>query len=569
MRRTIPAFALFLVALLLPGCAGGGARGIVVADHPLAAEAGAEMLRKGGNAVDAAVATSFALSVVRPESCGIGGGGFMLIRLHNDPRHGSAMLALDYRERAPGSAAHDMFESLPEDASRESGHAVAVPGTVAGLLHALDRYGSLDRAAVLAPAIRIAETGFWSDDTLEDALPVLRSTLDTNRRGAQASDTTLRRLYLQPALTQGRRFIRNPEQAAALRLIAADGAEAFYSGPIAGAIIKTVNENGGAITARDLESYRITESRPLKGEFRGRTILTMPLPSSGGVTLLQILRLVELRPDMLERLSPTSGRYLQLIVEAFKFAFADRAEYFGDPEFGPDPTRAVLADSRLKNRAKAIDPTETFPPEHHGTSHLCVVDRWGSAVACTETINLSFGARLIVPEYGFCLNNQMDDFLTRRGKPNAFGLTQSDRNLPAPGKRPLSSMTPTIVLTRAGDVEMVVGASGGPRIITATLQVMLNVMLLGMNASNAVDAPRVHHQWQPNKAEIEDRMDFEVPGSARDYTRWRGEVSRALVARGHVVINSDDGAAVQIIWRGGSGWQGAADPRKGGSAVRQ
>lgn len=579
MRRTTLTLALFLVALLLPACASSGPRGVVAADHRLAAEAGAEILRMGGNAVDAAVATSFALSVVRPESCGIGGGGFMLIRLSGDPRHGTRAVALDYRERAPAGSTPDMFESLPDDAPTISGHAVAVPGTVAGLLHALDRYGSLDRATVLAPASRIADNGYWSDAYFEAALPSLRKAVESDRRGAQASDTTLRRLYLQPTPHQGRRFVRNPEQAAALRLIAAQGAEAFYSGPIAEAILRSVRETGGAMTLRDLQSYRITESRPLSGSFKGRTILTMPLPSSGGVTLLQILRLIELRPDLLVRATPTSGGYLQLLVESFKFAFADRALYLGDPEFSRDPTRAMLTDARLQARSAAIDSARTLSaqqyaqvaplPDDGGTSHLCVVDRWGSAVSCTETINHHFGSCIVVPEFGFCLNNQMDDFLTRRGRPNAFGLTQSERNLPAPGKRPLSSMSPIIVLDRTRNVELVVGASGGPRIITSTAQVILHALVFGMSVNDAVAAPRLHHQWQPDTARIERDRAGGAPGSVTALSRWRADVSLALTSRGHVVSDLPEDGHVQLIQRTPGGWEAAADTRKGGAIARQ
>lgn len=559
------------IALLCPACAGRSASGLVAADHPLAAAAGAEILRQGGNAVDAAVATSFALSVVRPDSCGIGGGGFMIIALQGDPRHGTRTIALDYRERAPACITPEHFKGLPESASRFTGHAVAVPGTVAGLLHALDRYGTLSRAAVLAPAIRLAREGFVADATHNDAVQKeLLPTLNERRPGAARSDDAMRDLYLS-----GQR-ITNPAHADALELIAERGAAAFYGGPIGQALVKAAQEVGGCITIEDLQRYRLTETRPLMGAFHGHTLLTMPLPSSGGVALLQIFGLLERRPDLPHARGPL---FTHLLVEAFKFAFADRARSLADPEFYPDPTRAMLAPERLRARAAAIDPQRTFPPDYYGavaplpddagTSHFCVVDRWGSAVACTETINLDFGARILVPEYGFCLNNEMDDFTTRRGARNAFELAQSDRNLPAPGKRPLSSMCPVIVLDDHG-VRLVAGASGGPRIITATAQVLLNTLLFEHSATEAVQAPRVHHQWLPNEVRLERPDAWNRPGrAAAAYDPWRTETAARLEARGHAIAPLPDDAAVQLIVRRGAGWDAAADPRKGGGVARE
>ena len=565
-------FAVIAVMVVLPlvGCQSGqqGERfaahystAAVAADYPAASQAGLEVLQMGGNAVDAAVATSFALSVVRPQSCGIGGGGFMLIHLQDDPKHGTIDRAIDYRERAPAGIGPDHFENLPKFASRHSGHAVAVPGTVAGLLHALDTYGTLDRRVVLAPAIRLAREGFAVDAAHRSAIETLATALSSERRTSfPESDAFLLRTYIE---RPDDAVITNPYMAQCLQIIADHGAEAFYDGPIAGAIVSAVQRSGGVMTANDLRTYRLSEMTPLRGSFMGRTVLAMPLPSSGGITMLETLGILERFPLILRGARGSDPDYLHLLAEAFAFAFADRAVYLGDPEFMQhDPTGQILDPKRITARAGRLDMQQTHGPEYYagatplpddsGTSHFCVVDVNGSAVSCTETINLTFGSKIAVPEYGFCLNNEMDDFLTRRGEVNAFGLTQSERNLPEPGKRPLSSMSPTIVLDEDGTVEVVAGASGGPRIITATTQAILNVLLLKRPAGRAVSSPRIHHQWQPDVLGLE-------PG-LMGISATAGE----LAARGHSVVEVKSSAVVQLIRRTKTGWQAASDPRKGG-----
>ena len=537
----------------------------VAADHVIASEAGAEILRKGGNAVDAAVATSFALSVVRPYSCGIGGGGFMIIHFNNDPKHGTRSVALNYRETAPAAVGADFYEKHPDpQASTRGGGAVAVPGTVAGLLYALEHFGTLDRATVMAPAIRAAEEGFLVDEHFRAANGELIKWFNEDDARKARFGFVWRRLLKEGQVKLGDR-VTLPEQAAALRLIAQNGADAFYKGRIAIEILHAVRRDGGPMRAEDLLSYKVEPVEPLRFDAFGHTFLTMPPPSSGGVALAQALGILQRRHDDIGRRA-NAPEYVHLVVEALKHAFADRARWLGDPAQVDVPVRELLSDSYLDARAAQIDPRRarddletygTLPPDDAGTSHFCVIDARGNAVACTETINLEFGSLLAVEKYGFCLNNEMDDFTTRRGQANAFGLVQSSRNLPAPGKRPLSSMMPTIVLDRSGRVVMIAGASGGPRIVTGTMQAMLDVLLFGMDASQALATPRFHHQWRPNTLLLE-RAWYAV--AREDGT------AAALESRGHQVEPSGSVGNVQLIRRDKKTrtWDAACDPRKGG-----
>ncbi|MBX3364903.1 MAG: gamma-glutamyltransferase [Phycisphaeraceae bacterium] len=530
------------------------AREAVAADHALASRAGAEMLALGGNAVDAAVATSFALSVVRPYSCGIGGGGFMVIYLPADPRHGRVETAINYRETCPGAIRPTSYEGLEEEASRVGGMASAVPGTVAGLLYALERYGTLPREVVLAPAIRYAEEGFAVD---AHYMQEVRSLIPRFRDDAswRSRFDYVWRIYLHEGhVAQGSK-VRTPAQADALRLIARDGAGAMYGGVIGEAIVERIARDGGVMTAADLAAFRVRETAPLRHEVGGRAVLSMPPPSSGGVALVQVL-------DFMHRTGGWSedATWAHRLAEGMKHAFADRARYMADPEFVPVPVEALLAEGELAGRALRYDDAGTQAIETYGragapaaeagagggTSHFCVVDRWGGAVSCTETINLAFGAKLAAESFGIVLNNQMDDFTTRPGSANAFGLTQSAANAPEAGKRPLSSMTPTIVLDEEGRVLVVAGASGGPRIISATVQVVARA-LGGANAGEAVGATRLHHQWSPDIVYVENHL-----------------AGDALAARGHTVREAAALGTAQAITRGRDGWHAASDPRKGG-----
>jgi len=569
--------------------------GVVAADHPLASQAGLAMLEQGGNAVDAAVAAAFALSVVRPYSCGIGGGGFLLIRLPDDPRTAArgdvVEAAIDHRETAPAAVGPDFFEQLDDaEASRSSGAAVGVPGTVAGLLYALERYGTLDRKTVLAPAIRLAEQGWEADaNHVEVAREVAEWFEEHPERKAQAP--LLWRTLMQEGRVQVGDRLRNPAQARALRLIARMGAKAFYEGPIAQAIVEQVRAAGGVMTLDDLRSYEVRELEPLVGRFQGRRVLTFPPPSSGGVATLETLGLLERFAGKLgaplASLDPHSAAYIHALAEACKHAFADRARFLGDGA----RVDWLLDAGRLDELAGRFDPQRTHkpsaygstapPPDDAGTSHLSVVDQWGGAVACTQTINLSYGSKITVEAFGFALNNEMDDFTTRAGRANAFGLVQSEANLPAPGKRPLSSMSPTIVLQQdpsagAERVELVAGASGGPRIITGTLQALLNAMVFGMTAQEAVGAPRVHHQWLPNFLQLEPAFDPDAgaPQGEASVGALQGFMTRVqrlaqlrseLEAKGHRLATRATVGVVQLVRCEEAGCEGASDPRKGGA----
>ncbi|MEM9373458.1 MAG: gamma-glutamyltransferase [Planctomycetota bacterium] len=564
MARVTPLIVSLLLVgvLLIAGCAGDRARtaagfqdsfgrGAVAADHAIASEAGAEMLALGGNAVDAAVASSFTLSVVRPYSCGIGGGGFMVICLPDDPTHGAVRTALNYRETAP--VGPDFFERTGKS-STVGGAAVAVPGTVVGLTAALRQYGTLDLPTVMGPAIRACERGFLVDDHYAGMAGRLIARFESDPELQGRFPLVWDRFLRRGAVRVGDR-ITNPEQAAALEAIASLGPDAFRRPVLGGAIERAVQDAGGVLTVEDLMSYQPEEVALLIEQVGGLTFLCMPPPSSGGVTMVQTLRVLERAGvDLSDAIDTEPERHL--LAEALKHAFADRSRWLADPQFVDVPLRAVLSDQNIARIAGSID-ERTHDPDHYGTyaplpedagtSHLSAVDRWGGAVACTETINLEFGSLVGVDEFGFVLNNEMDDFTTVRGQPNAFGLTQSDRNLPEPGKRPLSSMSPTIVLDQTG-VLAVCGASGGPRIITGTLQVLLNV-LAGMDAGEAVAAPRFHHQWLPDRVFLE-------PAA--------GDWAEGFRNRGHTIDTREHVGNVQVIKRSAAGWDAASDPRKGG-----
>lgn len=530
--------------------------GVVAADQQIASRAGARMLELGGNAVDAAVATGFCLSVVRPYSCGIGGGGFLMIHLAGPD--GGRDVAIDFRETAPASVGPDYFAALDDTlASQYGGHASGVPGSVAGLLHALEKYGTLDRATVLGPAIAAAEEGFLADAHYAEAASAMAGFLESNGGWKEKYRFTWDRYLHGGTVKEGDR-IRVPEQAEALRAIASEGRDGFYTGLVGEAIIEAVHSAGGTMTAGDLARFRVEEREPLEGSFRGKRFLTMPPPSSGGVTLLQILGLFE-RITTDETPGQGSAAYVHALAECMKHAFADRAAWLGDPAFTDVPLDRLLGDEYLDGKAALFDSRRTKKPDYYGsraapaddggTCHYSVVDRWGNAVAGTESINNYFGSFVAVPPYGFLLNNTMDDFTTRIGRANIYGLHQSDGNLPAPDKRPLSSMSPTIVLDEAG-VFAVAGASGGPRIITGMLESLLNVLLFGMDPGEAVALRRFHHQWMPNTLWLE-------PGFGRD-------TQMTLFGKGHSMDNISGVGCVQLIRRVDGGYQAASDPRKGG-----
>ena len=540
----------------------------IATDHQLATDAAAEMLERGGNAVDAAVAASFVLSVCRPFACGIGGGGFMVISLPG--KDGRVERALNYREMCPAGINSDSFikPGLRPHSSEFGGLAVATPGTVGGLLYALEKYGTLPRAVVMAPAINAAMKGFVVDAAYEDAVARTAKKFKDKKEYKDRFLFVWEQLFQRGAAKVGVR-ITNTDQAAALRLIAAEGADVFYKGLIAQAIVGSVAADGGVLTLADLSRQVVSETAPLRGAGFGRELLTMPPPSSGGVALLQMVGMVERQHIKVGSLKSSDPGYLFILIESMKFAFADRAYFMADPAFVDVPTDQLLSDAHLEMRVKVMSKRRTMNPDFYafdengqqlvedgGTSHISIVDAHGGAVACTETINLTFGSLLEAKGFGFVLNNQMDDFTTSSG-PNAFGLTQSKRNAPHAGKRPLSSMTPTIVL-RNSAVEMVAGGAGGPRIITATTQVLLNHLLFGMSAADAVLAPRVHHQWKPSELVVEERLTEEYNGLP---------VFIWLVKFGHRLEKVQASAGVNLVLVGNDSIEAAADARRGGSAT--
>ena len=536
--------------------------GVVAADHPAASEAGASILRKGGNVVDAAVATSFALSVVRPASCGVGGGGFMLIW---DARQKKSV-AIDYRERAPSHAAADQYGDAidagkAEPVSVRGGLAVGVPGTVAGLCYAAEKYGTLPINQLLQPAIDLCRNGVEID--LHD-FEVQTSALKTihAHNGYAERFAPLITGYLNGGVKwkTGDRF--HSPQLPVLERIASHGAAGFYEGEVAVAICQTVGNESGKMILTDLKNYEPTERSTLQARFGGREVVTMPPPSSGGIALLQTLQALEAwertQQTSLKSLGHNSPEYVHTVAEILKHVFADRAQFLGDTDFVSVPVDRLLNLQYAAQIAAHVDPKSTRPLEAYGrfflkedagTSHFSVIDTQGNAVACTETINLTFGSFVVVPEFGILLNNQMDDFAASPGQPNAFGLIQSAANAIAAGKRPLSSMTPTIVV-EDGTAIYACGASGGPRIITATLQNLLNHTVFEMPVNQAVTAPRFHHQWSPNELLLEPEL-FKATSSA-------------LEAKGHTTRQASSLAATQGAAQQADKLTGGSDPRKHG-----
>jgi gamma-glutamyltranspeptidase/glutathione hydrolase len=524
---------------------------MVVSEHALASAAGVEILQKGGNAIDAAAATALAVGVTNPTSCGIGGGGFLLAYFPGTQRG----VALDYRERAPAAATRDMFirDGKADPAlSRSGGLAIAVPGEVAGLTHAVHRYGRLPFATVIAPAVRLARDGFPIGAHLAESI--------AHNRDAIQTFPALAAVLLHPdgSPRAAGEPLQQPALAHTMEIIAEQGPDAFYRGAVAADIVNATRAAGGILTLEDLAQYRPTTRSPLRGRYRGHEVLTMPPPSSGGGALLEILNIIA--RDDLVALGHNSPTMLHLLVEAMKHAFADRAEVYGDPDFVSVPLPRLLSLRYATAVRDSISTRTTFgrdfygdtePSRDAGTSHLSVIDADGNAVAVTTTVNTAFGSMVLAPQSGVILNNEMDDFAAQPGVPNIFGLIGAAANAVAPHKRPLSSMTPTIVLDH-GRPLLIAGGSGGPVIITATLQTLLNVIDFDFDVEAAVAAPRVHDQWVPEVLAVEPGIDA--------MTRT------ALERLGHHVREVPSLAAVQAVRVTAGGDAGAADPRKGGAA---
>jgi gamma-glutamyltranspeptidase / glutathione hydrolase len=511
-----------------------------------------EILKQGGNAVDAAVAVGFALAVTHPFAGNIGGGGFMLIRLADGRKS-----FIDYREEAPGKASREMYlgaqgEIIPS-ASTVGALSVGVPGTVAGLALAEQKYGKLGLAAVLQPAIRLARDGFAVSYALSQSLlrdSSLLSKYDESRR-----------IFLRDGNPyQPGEIFKQPELAQTLELIAQNGPQAFYEGAVAEDIVATMKKYGGLITLDDLKNYQAKDRAPLEGRFRGYEILTSPPPSSGGIALLEMLNI--LAP--LDLGAPDSYHSMHLITEAMRRAYADRSAYLGDSDFVSVPVEALTSPQyAAKLRAEILDSKPDAPMgaghpaayEAADTTHFSVVDSQGGAVSNTYTLNGGYGSGVTVGGAGFLLNNEMDDFTSKPGTPNMFGLIQSEANAIAPRKRPLSSMTPTIVLQN-GAVRLVVGSPGGGTIINTVLEVTLNVLVYKMDVFRAVSAPRFHDQWMPDELMLE-RYGF----SADTEDRLR-EAGYKL----HFLSGIGECNAITIDTK--TGWIfGGADPRGSGEAV--
>ena len=533
--------------------------GIVSSQERLASEVGAFMLRKGGNAMDAAVATAFALSATLPQAGNLGGGGF-LVFWHAPERKA---YALNFREMAPHLAHRDLFLDADGEVSKNKEFfsllSTGVPGSVAGLLKAQERFGRLSRVEVMAPSIQLADEGFVIYPQLADSLKRAFPRL--------SKDPTARSLfYRQVELPDGGpqwipyqsgEQLRQPELAQSLKLISSKGTAGFYEGTTAHQIVALMKSQGGLIDYRDLTDFTAPWVEPVKGIFRGHTVISMPPPSSGGITLLQILRLIE--PFDLESLGTNSADSIHLLTESMNLAYRDRNQFLGDPDQIDIPVRRLLSHSyidslrnqlNLSSHTSAVDLAGQAPLSSGvNTTHLSVADRDGSLVALTTTLNFAYGNGIAVPGAGFLLNNELADFTAKPGVPNAYGLVQGEQNAVAPSRRPLSSMTPTIVLNQEGDSWLATGSPGGSRIITTVVQVLLNRIIHGLNLATSVATPRIHSQLWPDSLQLEQG--------------FSPDTLELLKQRGHALrFTRSMGSANSVELKPNGGSFGVADPRR-------
>ncbi len=529
----------------------------VAADHPLASLAGARMFEQGGNVVDAAVATSLALAVVRPYSMGIGGGGFMLIKLA-----GEDPVALDYRETAPAGASVQLYVDgrggVIDKKTVWGPFAVGVPGHLQGMAHALEHYGTLPLSLVIAPAIELAEQGVTVDGHTHRAMVRLAEVLDQH---SGSPFLEIEKIFLKEGapLAVGDTLVQ-PDLGATLRRIADMGIADFYEGELARRIVAELTARGGILGEADLAGYQLAVRSPLTTRFRGFKVVGMPPPSSGGACLQQILTVLDgYDPRAVDR--PT---YTHVLVESMKHAFADRAAFLGDSDVHPgvtdDVSQMLQPETAAAIRASigpvAVDPArygKAWLTEDGGTSHYSIIDSRGNAVAGTDTINLTFGSLVVPPGTGIVLNNQLDDFAVKADVANEYGLKMSSRNVISPGQRPLSSMSPTILLEQ-GRAVLSAGASGGPKIITATLQSILQVVDFGVAPKDAVAAKRLHHQWSPGELLIEPGVDSVI---VEQLQQWGHRIELAESPLGVCQMTTAMGGTIE----------GASDPRKGGQPV--
>jgi gamma-glutamyltranspeptidase/glutathione hydrolase len=527
-----------------------GREGMVVTSHFLATQAALEVLKKGGNAIDAAVTAAFSLAVVQPRSGNIAGGGFMLISSEQNDE----VVAIDYREKAPSKATADMFLDEEGNAdsqlSRYSHLAAGVPGTVAGLSLALEKYGTISLKEALVPAIHLAEKGFVVTPHFSDGLKEKETMLKKWESSAK--------IFYKPDgsfYEPGERFIQK-DLAATLRRISEQGAKEFYEGKTAELLVAEMAKHDGLITMEDMKNYSPTIREPVQGTYRGYDIYSMSPPSSGGVHVVQILNMLEGYP--IAEYGHNSAQTIHLMAEAMKLAYADRSFYLGDVDFIKVPLKGLTEKEYAATLRKTIDPEKAVPSntitpgkpqpyESNETTHFSIVDTFGNAVSNTYTINFSYGSGIVVEGAGFLLNNEMDDFSAKPGVPNAYGLIGGEANKIEPNKRMLSSMSPTIVKHQSENF-LITGSPGGSRIITTTLQVIMNVIDHGLNIQSAVAAPRIHHQWLPDELRIEEGISVDT--------------IKILQKKGHRVKQQEAMGAIQSIIIKDGMMYGGADPRK-------
>ena len=537
-------------------------RGMVVSQEMLASQVGADILARGGNAVDAAVATGFALAVTLPRAGNLGGGGFMLVHLAAENK----TVAIDYREMAPASASQDMFLDAEGDVdnkkARYSMQSSGVPGTVAGLLHALDSYGTMSLKQVLQPAIELAANGFKVSMDLSSSLQARQQTMHKNPASKE---------YFYKADGAGYEYGETLVQkhlAATLQRIAKKGRSGFYQGKTAQLIVAEMQRSGGLISHKDLTSYRVIERTPVCGDYRGNSVCAMPPPSSGGVHMLQMLNILE--GWDLASLGHNSAAYIHRLVESMRRAYADRSSYLGDPDYFPVPV-AELTDKQYatelreqinlvkSSRSADIRPgldNRSAGKESTETTHFSTWDRWGNVVSNTYTLNFSYGSGISVTGAGFLLNNEMDDFSAKPGSPNGYGLVGGIANAIEPGKRPLSSMTPTIVFDKSGAPILATGSPGGSTIITIVMQMLLNIIDFDMNVAEATAAPRIHHQWLPDRVFYEAGVSADTLQVLREMGHQLNDKTSRLGATQSIQADSD-----------GAMFYGTADYRREGSGV--
>lgn len=549
-------FPFFLLILFITSCAGGQLgknnsgeyyHGMVVSAHPLASKTGLDILKKGGNAIDASVAVQLALAVVYPNAGNIGGGGFMVYRAHT-----GESATLDFREKAPAKASRDMFLDSAGNAVPEKslfGHlAAGVPGSVDGLVEAHRKYGKLAWAELVQPAINLARAGFEITAMQADEL---------NQHQAEFARYNPGKAYFIRSTWKAGDRLQQEDLAKTLEYIRDQGRAGFYSGPVADQILAEMQSGGGLISRQDLAAYHSVWRTPVTGDYKGYRIITMPPPSSGGIALLQLLKAVESYP--LQRWGFQSDSTVQLMVEAERRVYADRATHLGDPDFYKVPGQKLLAPGYMHTRMKDLNwakatPSSSVkagalaPKESEQTTHLSVVDRDGNAVSVTTTLNGSYGSKVVVKGAGFLLNNEMDDFSVKPGTPNSYGLVGGEANAISGNKRMLSSMTPAI-LEKDGKLFMVVGSPGGSTIITSVFQTILNVIEFKKSMQGAVSAKRFHHQWLPDEVFVED-------GAIDSLTRAR------LAQKGYKITPRAPFGRVDAILKTTWGYyQAGADPR--------